>query len=110
MPLLPAFMGEIDSSGILRCQLYWQYKTICRGEKSLYEQIKKLGVDPFDYITFYGLRTHGRIDNKSLPVTEIVYVHSKLMIVDDKFVILGSANINDRSLLGSRDSEIGVNK
>lgn len=42
------------------------------------------------------------------PVTEIVYVHSKLMIVDDKFVIIGSANINDRSLLGNRDSELAV--
>ena len=28
------------------------------------------------------------------------------MIVDDKRAICGSANINDRSLLGPRDSEI----
>lgn len=30
------------------------------------------------------------------------------MIVDDKTVIIGSANINDRSLLGKRDSEVAV--
>ena len=30
------------------------------------------------------------------------------MLVDDKAAIIGSANINDRSLLGSRDSEIAV--
>ncbi|RWW63694.1 hypothetical protein BHE74_00029105 [Ensete ventricosum] len=30
------------------------------------------------------------------------------MIVDDRVALVGSANINDRSLLGSRDSEIGV--
>ncbi|XP_052881308.1 phospholipase D zeta 1-like [Gossypium arboreum] len=30
------------------------------------------------------------------------------MIIDDRAVLIGSANINDRSLLGSRDSEIGV--
>jgi phospholipase D1/2 len=30
------------------------------------------------------------------------------MIIDDHKVILGSANINDRSLLGDRDSEIGI--
>ncbi len=42
------------------------------------------------------------------PVTEIVYVHSKVMIVDDKFVLIGSANINDRSQLGVRDSEIDI--
>lgn len=28
------------------------------------------------------------------------------MIVDDKRCIIGSANINDRSLLGTRDSEL----
>ena len=39
-------------------------------------------------------------------MTEIIYVHSKLMIVDDRRCIIGSANINDRSLLGNRDSEI----
>ena len=37
-----------------------------------------------------------------------MYVHSKLMIVDDLKVIIGSANINDRSLLGKRDSEIAI--
>ena len=32
------------------------------------------------------------------------------MIVDDTYVIIGSANINDRSMLGDRDSEIAVRK
>ncbi|KAI8973863.1 hypothetical protein BDB01DRAFT_854129 [Pilobolus umbonatus] len=41
-------------------------------------------------------------------ITEQIYIHSKLMIVDDRIVICGSANINDRSLLGNRDSEIAV--
>ena len=31
-----------------------------------------------------------------------IYVHSKLMIVDDDYIILGSANINQRSMSGSR--------
>lgn len=43
------------------------------------------------------------------PVTELIYIHSKLIIVDDKILICGSANINDRSLLGSRDSEVTGN-
>lgn len=30
------------------------------------------------------------------------------MIVDDKYVILGSANVNDRSMNGGRDSEIAA--
>jgi phosphatidylserine/phosphatidylglycerophosphate/cardiolipin synthase-like enzyme len=35
-----------------------------------------------------------------------IYVHSKLMIIDDSFLILGSANINYRSMIPSGDSEI----
>lgn len=35
-----------------------------------------------------------------------IYVHSKIMIVDDHTALIGSGNINDRSLLGSRDSEV----
>ncbi len=30
------------------------------------------------------------------------------MIVDDRHFIVGSANINDRSMLGSRDHEIAL--
>ena len=30
------------------------------------------------------------------------------MIIDDQMAICGSANINDRSLLGHRDSEFGM--
>lgn len=44
----------------------------------------------------------------SLQVSELIYVHSKLLIADDKVVICGSANINDRSMVGRRDSEIAV--
>jgi len=39
-------------------------------------------------------------------VSEMLYIHSKLMIVDDRRVIMGSANINDRSQRGDGDSEI----
>ena len=38
----------------------------------------------------------------------MIYVHSKMIIVDDKIVIIGSANMNDRSMTGDRDSEIGI--
>ncbi len=41
-------------------------------------------------------------------VTEQIYIHSKLLIADDRVAILGSANINDRSLCGTRDSELAV--
>jgi len=38
----------------------------------------------------------------------MIYVHSKGMIVDDEYVIVGSANINQRSMEGTRDSEIAM--
>uniref|UniRef100_A0A0D9WXI9 Phospholipase D n=1 Tax=Leersia perrieri TaxID=77586 RepID=A0A0D9WXI9_9ORYZ len=38
----------------------------------------------------------------------MIYVHSKGMIVDDEYVLMGSANINQRSMDGSRDTEIAM--
>lgn len=35
-------------------------------------------------------------------------MHSKILIIDDDILLVGSANINDRSMLGHRDSEIAV--
>lgn len=37
-----------------------------------------------------------------------VYTHSKIMVADDNIAYVGSANINDRSLLGDRDAELGA--
>ena len=38
----------------------------------------------------------------------MVYVHSKMAIFDDDYIIVGSANINDRSMTGTRDTEIAM--
>ena len=38
----------------------------------------------------------------------MIDVHAKGMIVDDEYVIMGSSNINQRSLAGSRDTEIAM--
>jgi phosphatidylserine/phosphatidylglycerophosphate/cardiolipin synthase-like enzyme len=37
-----------------------------------------------------------------------IYVHSKLMICDDEFVILGSGNISQRSMTGDSELQIGI--
>ena len=58
------------------------------------------------YLTLMNLRSCQTVDGKVC--TEQAYVHSKLLIVDDRLVIVGSANINDRSLNGGRDSELAV--
>lgn len=109
MPLLPGFEGEIGgpTGTAIHAVTHWNYASICRGKYAILNRLKEYGIeDPSIYINFYGLRTHSQLHNE--PITELVYVHSKLMIVDDKVVICGSANINDRSLLGKRDSEIAV--
>jgi phospholipase D1/2 len=41
-------------------------------------------------------------------VSEELYIHTKCLIADDRVVIVGSANLNDRSQLGDHDSEIAV--
>jgi hypothetical protein len=81
-----------------------------------------------DYLNFYCLGnrevedgSEAKLSHASLlhePTTEdlalsrsrrfSIYVHSKLMIVDDEFALVGSANINDRSMTGLRDSEIAI--
>eukprot|EP01135_Chromosphaera_perkinsii_P010182 Nk52_evm48s2039 gene=Nk52_evmTU48s2039 len=108
MPLLPAFEGEIGgkNAAAIQAVMHWQYRTISRGGNSLLEKLAALVPHPEDYIQFYGLRTYAEMPTKF--VTEQIYIHSKLMIVDDRVAIIGSANINDRSLRGSRDSEICV--
>lgn len=109
MPLLPGFEGEIGgpTGTALLAVTHWNYASISRGKFAIINRLKEYGIeDTSKYINFYGLRTHSLLNNE--PITELIYVHSKLMIVDDRTVICGSANINDRSLLGKRDSEVAV--
>eukprot|EP01080_Neovahlkampfia_damariscottae_P003168 gene3168-5484_t len=47
-------------------------------------------------------------DQKVDSVSFMIYVHSKLMIIDDEFVILGSANVNERSLNPNGDTEMCI--
>lgn len=58
------------------------------------------------YLTVLNLRNYG--STRLGVVTEMVYVHSKLTIVDDAVAIIGSANINDRSLNGNGDTELAA--
>jgi phospholipase D1/2 len=108
IPLLPGFEGDVreEKSAVMRIQLYWEYWTICRSTKSLYKRLSHIK-DINNYLKFYSLRQHGCTTEK-IPLTEILYIHSKLIIVDDRRMIIGSANINDRSMNGERDSEIGL--
>ncbi|XP_056663199.1 phospholipase D1 isoform X2 [Monodelphis domestica] len=109
IPLLPGFEGDISTGGgnALQAIMHFNYRTMCRGENSIIGQLKaEIGNQWINYISFCGLRTHSELEGNL--VTELIYVHSKLLIADDNTVIIGSANINDRSMLGKRDSEMAV--
>ncbi|XP_025031025.1 phospholipase D2 [Python bivittatus] len=109
LPLLPGFEGDIAQGGSNSIQaiLHFTYRTLCRGESSIVSRLRAvMGEGWRNYISFCGLRTHGELRGTLL--TELVYIHSKILIADDRHVVIGSANINDRSLLGKRDSELAV--
>jgi phospholipase D1/2 len=102
LPLIPGYAGEYGkSSGVLLHTITHHNNASVNG---LLRMLADAGIEPLNYIFFFSLRTWAPL-NDSL-VTELIYVHSKLMIVDDRACIIGSANINDRSLLGNRDSEV----
>ncbi|KAF9259463.1 phospholipase D/nuclease [Marasmius fiardii PR-910] len=230
IPEVPGFAGNIKDEASVKIIMAGQYRTMNRGGSSIYEEVRKAGYEPMDYIRFYHLRAYDRINapksyiqkleevsgvsfhtvqvalariwvndpngnessqqkvaikqpepttegmlvgNKTdakieevaIPqseeeardiirrfeeaaeqvrqdedvadnvvqhmlldrtglqdekwlgteeeerdayVSELLYIHSKLMIVDDTRVIMGSANINDRSQKGDGDSEIAL--
>ncbi|KAH7327927.1 putative phospholipase PldA [Stachybotrys elegans] len=220
IPAVPGFAGDLrdDAATGTRAIMDYQYKSICRGEHSIFEQVKAQGVDPTQHIFFFNLRSYDRL-NKTPAITatekktgidykdvqraeaeevmvegihgtvgtepgerdehmggareqkdlkddqhiqeamqkkkifeenepkdqvktaasvskyamagqgsikdepwdendpafevqnwiqEELYIHSKLLIVDDQTVVCGSSNLNDRSQQGNHDSELSI--
>ena len=128
LPLLPGF----DKVHAIEAVQYFNLRSIVNSDHAIYTHLERAGelswflenwvslrvwfhgrvmgrlgiTNPTEYITFHGMRNWSVLMGNL--VQEIIYVHSKLMIVDDRHVICGSANINDRSLLGKRDSELAA--
>lgn len=65
IPCIPGFAGDLrsDAAAGTRAIMDYQYKSICRGEHSIYGQIKAAGVDPEKYIFVFNLRSYDRINN-----------------------------------------------
>ncbi|PCH39780.1 phospholipase D [Wolfiporia cocos MD-104 SS10] len=109
IPLIPGFTYPVDHSdaSAIRIIMECQNRTICRGPNSIFGRLRKEGIDPDEYITFFSLRNWAKLRGDVL-TTEQVYIHGKVCIVDDRLAIIGSANINERSQRGDRDSEIAA--
>ncbi|XBJ22005.1 hypothetical protein VPH35_000460 [Triticum aestivum] len=90
-------------------------------------QAKRIDANPRDYLTFFCLgnreannpeggeyqppqRPQDGTDYARAQMARrfMIYVHSKMMIVDDEYIIVGSANLNERSMAGYRDTEIAI--
>ncbi|CUM52126.1 uncharacterized protein AC631_03520 [Debaryomyces fabryi] len=110
IPLMPGFESQVDEpdGSSVRVIMQCQFMSISRQPTSIFAKLRKYGIDPDDYIQFFSLRKWGIIGPDRTLVTEQLYIHAKTMIVDDRAAIIGSANINERSMRGSRDSEVAA--
>ncbi|XP_065868440.1 phospholipase D alpha 4 [Euphorbia lathyris] len=127
--LIPMWPEGVPESEVVEDILHWSRKTMGMMYKMIGRALEESGYDvdwhPRDYLNFYCLANR---EKKSVgefvaphlphPSTQywyaqmhrrfMVYVHSKLMIVDDAYIIIGSANVNQRSMDGKRDTEIAI--
>ncbi|CDI98625.1 phospholipase D1 [Echinococcus multilocularis] len=110
IPLLAAFEGvpgDKKSGSSIHAILRLTRTSLFKGPNALLSRLRMVIPDVENYVSVCSLRKYDCWPN-GLFTTELIYIHSKLMIVDDRKMIIGSANINDRSMLGHRDSELAV--
>ncbi|WVZ57164.1 hypothetical protein U9M48_007583 [Paspalum notatum var. saurae] len=126
--VVPLWPEGVPESGSVQAILDWQHRTMEMMYKDIALAIEAKGlqgVNPRDYLTFFCLgNREAPIPGEYVPPEHpdpntdyeraqkarrfMIYVHAKTMIVDDEYVIVGSANINQRSMDGGRDTEIAM--
>ncbi|OQN95304.1 hypothetical protein B0A48_18461 [Cryoendolithus antarcticus] len=64
IPSIPGFAGDLRDSAALgtRAIMDYQYKSINRGEESIYGKIKSAGLDPTQFIFVFNLRSYDRLN------------------------------------------------
>ncbi|XHF99845.1 hypothetical protein AWENTII_003331 [Aspergillus wentii] len=72
IPAIPGFAGDLrqNEAAGTRAIMDYQYKSICRGEHSIFGQISAQGVDPREHIFLFNLRAYDRI-NKTPALVEL---------------------------------------
>lgn len=125
--VVPMWPEGIPESGSVQAILDWQRRTMTMMYKDIVRALRDKGLeeDPREYLTFFCLgnrevKKSGEYEPSQKPDPDtdyiraqearrfMIYVHAKMMIVDDEYIIIGSANINQRSMDGARDSEIAM--
>ncbi|PKI74861.1 hypothetical protein CRG98_004633 [Punica granatum] len=128
--VMPMWPEGVPNSAPVQEILFWQGQTMSMMYQIIAQALEKAGLSgqyhPQDYLNFFCLgkreppfssEGHAPINSSSENNPAVlaqkfrrfmIYVHAKGMIVDDEYVIIGSANINQRSLDGSRDTEIAM--
>ena len=125
--VVPMFPEGDPASDAIQEILFWQFRTMETMYKRISQaiQAQDAGTHPTDYLAFFCLGKRESPD--ALPTEELadpepgsssevirrtlrhpIYVHSKFSIFDDVYALVGSANVNQRSLGGNRDTEIAV--
>lgn len=121
--VIPMWPEGDPNSGPMQEILYWQGQTMQMMYDIVASELKSSeqpDLHPLDFLNFYCLGKREELPENG-PTTDdatacnslkhrrfMIYVHAKGMIVDDEYVIIGSANINQRSMAGTKDTEIAT--
>ncbi|KAL3632948.1 Phospholipase D alpha 4 [Castilleja foliolosa] len=124
IPMWPEGPPESESVGDI---LHWTRETVRMMYRIIGEAVQESGGTghPRDYLNIFCLANREKeVKGEFVPPYNphqgtdywnaqrhrrfMVYVHSKLMIVDDAYLLIGSANVNQRSMDGQRDTEIAI--
>ncbi|NP_001302777.1 phospholipase D alpha 1 [Brassica napus] len=125
--VVPMWPEGLPESASVQAILDWQRRTMQMMYKDIVQALRAQGLeeDPRNYLTFFCLgnrevKKEGEYEPAERPDADssymkaqearrfMIYVHTKMTIVDDEYIIIGSANINQRSMDGARDSEIAM--
>ncbi|KAF8759380.1 hypothetical protein HU200_010423 [Digitaria exilis] len=126
--VIPMWPEGVPTAASVQEILFFQAQTMEMMYRIIADELKAKGIkdmQPEDYLNFFCLGNREEPSSNGSPESEkstdksaaglaakyrrfMIYVHAKGMIVDDEYVILGSANINQRSMSGSRDTEIAM--
>lgn len=107
--IIPTLPEEIVNDGKKpqlhnKLSVYIQYRML----KTLTTQRIETLTEPYKKYSKFQDKQNNRLKIFSPSKKNKPYIHAKIMVVDEEYTIIGSANLNGKSLVGSSDSELGV--